>query len=92
MRLYYSPNFYQDFHAIDGLKGPLLVYTNHINHEKPMHHGFLAPQVYLCSTSFRGKFFVRQSLYRLGQRIWNTWLEYIRIMGYLVDRFCADEW
>ncbi len=28
----------------------LLVYTNHINNEKHMHHGFLAPQAYLCGT------------------------------------------
>ncbi len=37
--------------GLDGLKGPLLVYTNHINNEKRMHHGFLAPHAYLCSTS-----------------------------------------
>ncbi len=30
----------------------LLVYTNHINNERHMHHGFLA---YLCSISFTGK-------------------------------------
>ncbi len=30
---------------------PLLVYTNHINNEKHVHHGFLAPRTYLCSTS-----------------------------------------
>ncbi len=41
------------FNGLDGLKGPLLVhvYTNHINNEKCMHHGFLAPHAYLCSTS-----------------------------------------
>ncbi len=32
-------------------KGPLLVYIYHINNEKYMHHGFLAPQAYPCSTS-----------------------------------------
>ncbi len=30
---------------------PQLVYTNHIDNEKHMHHGFLAPQAYLGSTS-----------------------------------------
>ncbi len=29
------------------------VYANHINNEKLMHHGFLAPQAYLCSTSLK---------------------------------------
>ncbi len=29
----------------------ILVYTNHINNEKHMHHGSMAPQAYLCSTS-----------------------------------------
>ncbi len=33
------------------LKGPLLLYTNHINNERPVHHGFQAPQAYRCSTS-----------------------------------------
>ncbi len=28
-----------------------VVYTIHMNNEKQMHHGFLAPQAYLCSTS-----------------------------------------
>ncbi len=37
--------------SVDGVKGPLLVYTNHINNEKHVHHGFLTPQAYLCSTS-----------------------------------------
>ena len=31
------------------------IHTNHINHKKHIHHGFLAPQVYLCSTSLRLK-------------------------------------
>ncbi len=42
------------FNDLDGLKGPLLVYTNHINKERHEHHGFLAPRAYLCSTSLRG--------------------------------------
>ena len=42
---------YEVFNGLDGLKGPLLVYIIHINNEKHMHHGFLASQVYLCSTS-----------------------------------------
>ncbi len=42
---------YQVFNDLDGLKGPLLVYTNHINKERHVHHGFLAHQAYLCSTS-----------------------------------------
>ncbi len=42
---------YQVFNGLDGLKGPLLVYTNHINNKKHMHHDFLAPQAYLSSTS-----------------------------------------
>ncbi len=37
------------FNGLDGLKGPLLVYNYHINNERHMHHGFLAPQAYLCS-------------------------------------------
>ena len=44
---------YQVFNGLDGLKIPLLVYTNHINNEKHVHHGFLAPWAYLCSTSFK---------------------------------------
>ncbi len=36
---------------LDGHKVPLLVYTNHINNKKLVHHGFLAPWPYLCSTS-----------------------------------------
>ncbi len=36
-----------------GLKVPLLVYTNHINNEKHVHHGFLAPRASLCSTSLK---------------------------------------
>ncbi len=35
------------------VKGPLLACMNHINHEMYMHPCFLAPQVYLCSTSLR---------------------------------------
>ncbi len=31
-----------------------MLYTNHINNEKHVHHGFLAPRPYLCSTSLRG--------------------------------------
>ena len=42
---------YQVLNGIDVLKVPLLVYTNHINNEKHVHHGFLAPRAYLCSTS-----------------------------------------
>ena len=38
-------------HGLDGLKVPLPVYTNHINNKKHVHHGFLAPRPYLCSTS-----------------------------------------
>ncbi len=30
-----------------------IVYTNDINNEKHVHHGFLAPRPYLCSTSLR---------------------------------------
>ncbi len=44
---------YQVFNGLDGLKVRLLVYTNHINNEKHVHHGFLAPWSYLCSTSLR---------------------------------------
>ncbi len=41
---------------LDGLMGPLLVYTNHINNTKYMHHGFLVlPRAYLCSTSLIGR-------------------------------------
>ncbi len=42
---------YQVFNGLGGLKVSLLVYTNHINNEKHVHHGFLAPWPYLCSTS-----------------------------------------
>ncbi len=42
---------YQVFNGLDGLQVPLLVCTNHINNEKHVHHGFLAPRLYLCSTS-----------------------------------------
>ncbi len=42
---------YQVFNGLDGLRVPLLVYTNHIDNEKHVHHGFLAPRPYLCSTS-----------------------------------------
>ena len=37
--------------SLYGFGVPLLVYTNHINNEKYVHHGFLAPRAYLCSTS-----------------------------------------
>ena len=47
----FSPGIAYYIFIIDGLKGPLLVYTNHINNRKHMHHGFLAPRAYLCSTS-----------------------------------------
>ncbi len=40
---------YQVLNGLDGLKGPLLVYTNHMNNEKHVYHGFLALQAYLCS-------------------------------------------
>ena len=33
------------------IKVLLLVYTNHTNNEKHVHHGFLAHRFYLCSTS-----------------------------------------
>ncbi len=33
---------YQVFNGLDGLKVPL--HTNHINNEKHVHHGFLAPR------------------------------------------------
>ncbi len=36
-----------------GSKGSILVWTNHINYEKCIEYGFLAPWVYLCSTSFK---------------------------------------
>ena len=42
--------------GLDGLKVPLLVCTNHINNEKHVHHGFLAPRPYLCSTSLSNLF------------------------------------
>ncbi len=32
---------------------PLLEYTNHINNKKHVHHGFLGPRPYLCSTSLK---------------------------------------
>ncbi len=38
-------------HPIDTKIGKVLVWTNHINYEKCLEHGFLAPWVYLCSTS-----------------------------------------
>ncbi len=41
---------YHVLNGLDGLKVPLLVYTNHINNKKHVHHGFLAPRPYLCST------------------------------------------
>ncbi len=44
---------YQVSNGLDGLKVPLLVYTNHINHKKHVDHGFLAPRPYLCSTSLK---------------------------------------
>ncbi len=34
-----------------GIKGSILVWTNHINYEKCIEQWFLAPWVYLCSTS-----------------------------------------
>ncbi len=37
--------------AVGFMQVPLLVYNNHINNEKHVHHGFLAPRPYLCSTS-----------------------------------------
>ena len=39
---------YQFFNGLDVLKGLLLVYTNHINNEKCMHH---ITKAYLYSTS-----------------------------------------
>ncbi len=41
--------------GLDGLKVPLLVYTNHIKNEKHVHHGFLAPWVYLCSAPLNAR-------------------------------------
>ncbi len=35
------------------LRYTLKVYTNHINNEKHVDHGFLAPWPYLCSTSLK---------------------------------------
>ncbi len=49
-----SQKQYRVFNGLDGLKVPLLVYTNHINNKKHVHHGFLAPRPYLCSTSLKG--------------------------------------
>ncbi len=49
--------------GLDGLKVPLLVYTNHINNKKHVHHGFLAPRPYLCSTSL--KFYNIQSICKI---------------------------
>ncbi len=40
-----------DFNDIYGIKGSILVWTNYINYEKCIEHWFLAPWVYLCSTS-----------------------------------------
>ncbi len=37
---------YQVFNGLDGLKGPLLVCTNHTNNEKHLLHGLLVPKVY----------------------------------------------
>ncbi len=54
-RLYYSSDFHQNLHAISScvLKYfySVVVYMNHINNEKHMYHGFLAPRAYLFSTS-----------------------------------------
>ncbi len=38
-------------YGLGGFKGPLLVWTNHINNEICMKHCFLATLPYLCSTS-----------------------------------------
>ncbi len=44
-------NWYKVFNGLDGVKGPLLACMNHMNHEMYIHPCFLAPWVYICSTS-----------------------------------------
>ncbi len=43
--------WYRLLNCLDGIKGSTLVNTNHINCEICTEHCFLAPWVYLCSTS-----------------------------------------
>ncbi len=52
---------YKVFNGLDGIKVPLLIYTNRINNEKHVHHGFLAPRPYLCSTSLRHLALIKKS-------------------------------
>ncbi len=43
--------WYRLLYGLNGIKGSILVWTNHINYEKCIEQWFLAPWVYLCSTS-----------------------------------------
>ncbi len=45
--------WYKVFNDLDGVQRSLLVCMNHMNHEMYIHHSFLAPWVYLCSTSLK---------------------------------------
>ena len=64
---------YQVFNDLDGLKVRLLVYTNHINNEMHLHHGFLAPRAYLCSTSLKTGCFL---IFLLFNQIYGALLVY----------------
>ena len=44
---------YRLLNGLNGIKGSILVWTNHINYGKCIEHWFLAPWVYLCSTSLK---------------------------------------
>ncbi len=69
--------WYHVFNGLKGLKVPLLVYTNHINNEKHVHHGFLpgmgsflAPRPYLCSTSLHSRHRPVNAVGRGGFHYW----------------------
>ena len=44
---------YRLLNGLNGIKGSIPLWTNHINYEKCIEHWFLAPCVYLCSTSLK---------------------------------------
>ncbi len=68
--------WYRLLNGLDGIKGSILVYTNHINYEICIEHCFLAPWVYLCSTSLNK--FLKNLLCKLT-KVYNLSITYILV-------------
>ncbi len=64
------------------------LYTNHLNNEKHMHHGFLAPQPHLCSTSFKRKVLLDLLTWKNGNALWAVYV--YSVAAYINYMYSSD--